>query len=780
MSRSLRWMRAVVGAFLVAAAAPSAWAEPPAGFVELFNGKDLTNWKGLVADPPARAGMSAPDLAKAQEAADASMRAHWSVKDGVLHFDGKGESLCTSRDYADFELYVDWRIDAGGDSGIYLRGSPQVQIWDNPIGSGGLYNNQKNASKPLVAADAPVGEWNTFHIVMRGERVTVYLNGRLVVDDTPLENYWERGRGIYPSGQIELQSHSHPLAFRNIYVREIPASATPAPDARMEWWEKARFGMFIHWGLYAIPAGVWEGKSYAPPSEWLMDQAKIAPAEYEKLAPRFNPTKFDAAAWVALAKRARQRYMVITSKHHDGFSLFDSKESQYDIMDATPFKRDIMKELAGACADGGVRMCWYHSIMDWHHPDAKGERFPEYSKVLGAQVRELLTNYGPIGVMWFDGEWIREWTEPQGKELYRLCRELQPDVIVNNRVGKGRSGGVSGLSGDAAAAGDFGTPEQEIPATGIPGAAWESCMTMNNSWGFHQNDHDWKSARTMIRMLAETASKGGNFLLNIGPKADGTIPAEIVERLEAIGDWMGVHGEAIYGTHAGPFKKLAWGRATSRPGRLYLLVTDWPADGVLRVPGLVTDVRGAWLMSAEGAPALSYSREGDDVLVSVPTKAPNGDCSVVTLDIAGDAVVAPVRVKQGADGSLVLRAVDADVHGRTARYEHGNGKDNIGFWMDPADTVSWDARVERAGRYHVTIEYACEKGSEGSEFRLAVGPRVLRGTVVETGSWTTFVRAAVGDLEIDAPGDVRIGVEPLSKPGLGVMNLKSIRLVPVK
>jgi hypothetical protein len=195
---------------------------PPEGFAPLFNGRDLGGWKGLVESPPKRAKMSPEELAKAQAAADEAMRGHWKVEDGILVFDGKGQSLCTARDYGDFELLVDWKIPPGGDSGIYLRGSPQVQIWDHEVGSGGLYNNQKNPSKPLVKADHPPGEWNRFRILMTGDRVTVHLNGKLVVNDVVMENYWERDKPIYPSGQIELQNHGATLLFRNIFLREIP------------------------------------------------------------------------------------------------------------------------------------------------------------------------------------------------------------------------------------------------------------------------------------------------------------------------------------------------------------------------------------------------------------------------------------------------------------------------------------------------------------------------------------------------------------------------------
>ncbi len=209
---------------LMAASAPVPAADnvPPEGFTALFNGKDLTGWKGLVGDPRSRARMTPQQLADAQKKADEVMRQHWKVEDGALVFDGKGQSLCTAKDYGDFEMYVDWKILPKGDSGIYLRGSPQVQIWENPVGSGGLYNNQKNPSKPLKVADKPVGEWNTFYIKMVGDRVTVKLNGELVVDNVVMENYWERDKPIYPTGQIELQNHGNTLWFKNIYIRELP------------------------------------------------------------------------------------------------------------------------------------------------------------------------------------------------------------------------------------------------------------------------------------------------------------------------------------------------------------------------------------------------------------------------------------------------------------------------------------------------------------------------------------------------------------------------------
>lgn len=328
-------------------------------------------------------------------------------------------------------------------------------------------------------------------------------------------------------------------------------------DRRMEWWRDAGFGMFIHWGAYAVPAGIYKGQEVKGIGEWIMHSAQIPTQEYEGFVAQFNPVKFDAKKWVSIAKQAGVKYIVITSKHHDGFSLWDSQVTEYDVMDAAPFKRDILMELKNACQAAGIRLCFYHSIMDWHQPDAESKKDythqntenPDWSKYretyLKPQIKELITKYQP-GVMWFDGEWIPEWTEDQGKDLYSFIKNLDPEMIINNRVGKGRKG-MQGMNETPDAAGDFGTPEQEI-LEGTSDYDWESCMTMNDTWGFKVNDHNWKPAEKLITNLIDVAAKGGNYLLNVGPTAEGLIPAESVKRLKEMGTWLKTNGEAIYGT----------------------------------------------------------------------------------------------------------------------------------------------------------------------------------------------------------------------------------------
>ncbi len=418
-------------------------------------------------------------------------------------------------------------------------------------------------------------------------------------------------------------------------------------DVRMEWWREARFGMFIHWGLYSVPAGEWKGKRIPGIGEWIMENANIPVSEYEQLTKQFNPVKFDADKWVKIASDAGIKYLVITSKHHDGFCLWDSKITGYDIIDATPFKRDILAELSQACKKQGIRLCFYHSIMDWHHPDAQAPFEPNYNETkisnpnfdryveyyLKGQIKELIQNYGPLGILWFDGEWVKDWSYEMGWNMFEYVLSLQPDIIINNRVGKGRQG-LQGFSEGQECPGDYGTPEQRIPPTGLPGVDWETCMTMNDTWGYKHYDNNWKSTEDLIRKLADIASKGGNFLLNVGPTAEGLIPEPSIERLAAIGKWMKVNSESIYGTTASPLGEVPWGRCTAKSGKLYLHVFDWPANGKLEVAGLKNKLKKAYLLADKKHDKLLVTNQDEGkIIITVPDEAPDTIDTVVVLEI---------------------------------------------------------------------------------------------------------------------------------------------------
>jgi alpha-L-fucosidase len=440
---------------------------------------------------------------------------------------------------------------------------------------------------------------------------------------------------------ISCKKSSEKLGELEEKIQRVERETDQDKDKRMAWWREARFGLFIHWGLYAIPAGEWKGETNH--AEWILTTAQIPVKEYEKFAPRFNPVQFDPEKWVNAAKEAGMKYIVITSKHHDGFCLFDSKNTDYDVMDATPFKQDIMKELADECRKQGIKICWYHSIMDWHHPDylprrnwetrpAEGAEFDRYVDYMKGQVKELLTNYGDIGVMWFDGEWEHTWTPERGVDLYGYVRSIAPDVIINNRVGKGRAG-MAGTYDPETASGDFGTPEQEIPATGL-GYDWETCMTMNDHWGYNKNDHNWKSPEDLVQKLVDIASKGGNFLLNVGPTAEGLFPQESMDRLKAIGGWMKINGESIYGTSASQFENLEWGRSTTKGNILYLHVFEWPQDGMLLVPGLVSKAKRIYPV-ADPPTELTCDYQAGTALIALPEKQLDPYVSVIAMEFSG-------------------------------------------------------------------------------------------------------------------------------------------------
>ncbi len=430
-------------------------------------------------------------------------------------------------------------------------------------------------------------------------------------------------------------------------VNETPAEH----DARMAWFREAKFGMFIHWGLYSTAGGVWNGKPVGGIGEWLLSNARIPVAEYEPLRDRFNPVAFDARRWVEIAKGAGMKYIVITSKHHDGFCLWDSALTDWDVGSSPFAPRDPLKELADACTEAGIRLCFYHSIMDWHHPDylprrdwdarpADGADYARYVAYMKGQLKELVSGkYGDVGILWFDGEWEGTWTHEMGKDLYDFCRGLDADIIVNNRVDTGRSG-MEGITREGDYRGDYGTPEQQIPATGLPaGVDWETCMTMNNTWGYKIHDENWKSTEDLVRKLVDIASKGGNFLLNVGPTGEGEIPAASVERLEGMGRWMQVNAQAVYGTQANPFPEPpTWGRITRKTmengaTRLYLHVFDWPKDGALRLSGLLSRPSAVQILGQRTRNLWPFEQEDDVTIFRLPEQPLDPIATVVAVDL---------------------------------------------------------------------------------------------------------------------------------------------------
>lgn len=416
-------------------------------------------------------------------------------------------------------------------------------------------------------------------------------------------------------------------------------AAIPLVSNRAGWWRSARFGMFIHWGLYAIPAR----------GEWVMHAERIKISEYEKLAKVFNPEKYDPRSWARLARRAGMRYMVLTTKHHDGFCLFDTQTTRFNAMRSAA-RRDLVREYAEACRAEGLGVGFYFSIKDWHHPacplDAQdrlrnfesGIRRPDPVKFLAyakAQINELLSNYGKVDIIWFDGR--LEAMKPFGPQLAAYIRSLQPDILINNRLGQDE---------------DFKTPEQEIPSRPLTGAGgrlldWETCDTLTGGhWGYCPYDrHILRPPENLIRRLVRSAASGGNYLLNVGPRADGAIPSEAIASLDTIGKWMRRHGEAVYGTGAGPDCDFPCGRMTRRGNHVYLHVFEWPAGGRLALPPLSGRPASARIMNG---PKLGINRS----FLAVPRKAPDKTASVIFLDYAASPACIALPDKKGGKPSV--------------------------------------------------------------------------------------------------------------------------------
>ncbi|RYX85542.1 glycosyl hydrolase [bacterium] len=517
------------------------------------------------------------------------------------------------------------------------------------------------------------------------------------------------------------------------YPNETPAQHA----ARMKWFHEARFGMFIHWGAYSVPAGVYKDKRYSFGAEWIKEFAKIPGSEYRAYGPLFTAGEYDPEAWVKLAKDAGMKYIVITTKHHEGFALFDSKVTTWDAVDEGGAHRDLLRPLVEAARREGIKIGFYYSqAQDWMHPGGSGASFdPDHKGDMDAylkdialpQVKELLTNYGPIDVFWWDTAY------GMNRERARPFADLlatQPAIISNNRLG-----------GDYR--GDTETPEGFIPGK-QPDRDFEVCMNINNTWGYSAVGKDFKSSQTLIRNLVDIASKGGNYLLNVGPTKEGNIPQAEIDRLKTVGAWMKTNGDSIYATNASPLGRLSWGRATQKQANgqttLYLHVFNWPASGKLRVPGLLDLPTSARVLL--GNAKIKSVSATNGIILTLPKTAPDPDSSTLVLQFKGTPRAIILPASPDADGILRLPVSDAEISGSNLK-----AGENLGWWTNPDDYATWKANLDKPGTYEISADLSA---TEDTNIEFKVGNQTLRFAVAPTGNYDKYKPTILGRMTLPA------------------------------
>ena len=549
-------------------------------------------------------------------------------------------------------------------------------------------------------------------------------------------------------------------------------------DARMHWWRDARFGMFIHWGLYSQFAGNYNGKPVSGYGEWIMRNGNIPVATYATQARNFDPEQFNATRWVAIAKAAGMKYIVMTAKHHEGFAMYPTKVDDFNIDAHTRFKHDPIGEMAAACKKAGIKFGVYYSQnLDWHHPGGgtagtawdpaqAGSYDAYFKKVCAPQIKELITWYHPA-VLWFD---IPGQLTPEEVRGMTASFPHDPGLIINNRMG----GGVQG---------DYQTPEQRIPSNGFPGQDWETCMTINDTWGYKSADTNFKSTTVLLRNLIDIASKGGNYLLNVGPSPQGVIPDQEVLRLKKIGSWMKVNGQSVYGTKPSPWKKLPFdGRATVQGNRLYLNVLTWPSSGAA-LTGLETRVLRANVVATGQALSVTKGKDGSLVIGRPAHLDPISTAVVLTLAAPPVVVDESGLIERQANGDFDLKATDADLSKGAAQVEGNPGQEDIGFWTHLADTAEWTITVPAsgAGRYRVDLNYSCDPLIAGSTFDIDIDGAATgaHGTVARTTGWSDYKDSVLANTVFLKAGRHILSVKPI-KITYAVMNLRRITLSPVQ
>lgn len=548
-----------------------------------------------------------------------------------------------------------------------------------------------------------------------------------------------------------------------------------------EWFRESKYAMFIHWGLYSQVAGKWNDETFYGIGEWIMKQKKISVADYEKIAEEFNSVKFNAKEWVQLAKDAGMRYIVITAKHHDGFAMFRSSHP-YNIVDFSSFGRDPMKDLAEACREEGIGLGFYYSQnQDWHEINSwdsskKDVEFePYFENKCKVQVKELLTNYGDIALIWFDTP--GNMTKEQSLSLVDITNSLQPKALINSRIGNG--------VGDYVTFGDH-----QIPPANIPGL-WESINTTNDSWGATWYDKNWKGPEQIAQDLVSVVARGGNYMLNLGPLSDGTMPADISEFLRISGIWVKKHEEAIYGALPSPWKRgFSWGDCTQKGNKLYLFVFDWEPGVSINIYGLKNKISAAVV----GGEKIDFIQDDKGwTTFNLPMRKQQELIEVIELEIEESADVDPVLSVDDVS-ETVLGADFADTKG--CKLSHSSWMEKFGEWKhsqnisdwDSESQASWTINVKTSGKYFIDFEYNAFIESSGNEWDVFTeNSSVLRfyslettGAEKERRARHRFRTVRAGVINIKEAGPQTITVKAASEPKGDGMQLQSLRIVPVK
>jgi len=569
-------------------------------------------------------------------------------------------------------------------------------------------------------------------------------------------------------------------------------------DQRIGWWRDAQFGCFIHWGVYSTFGGEWNGKPFRGYAEHMMRIQKIPRTEYvEKVVSVFNPVKFDAEQWVQLIKSAGMKYVIITAKHHDGFAMYPSSVTSYNIREATPFKRDPMRELADACKRHGIKFGFYYShAIDWEHPKAPGndwdyqnpggdkqlhgggqwfdlhpELLPTAQEYVDEkaipQVLELLKNYRP-DILWFDTPSRLPLSE--NIRILKAVRQADPNVVINGRLARGRgySFGDYKNTGDRAA--------EIVPTEGD----WETIPTTNESYGYHKHDASHKPVSHFIQLMAKAAARGGNVLMNIGPMGDGLIDSKDEVILRGIGSWLDKNGASIYSTERTPLPVQPWGESTLKGNRIFLHVFDWPRDGQLVVGGLKNEVSSAYLLSDSKRKPLRTRRFNDsDVTVRVPLTTPDKGNTVIVLELKGEIQANPVRLLSSRNHVNVLRSFDSELHG--ARLRFGDGKTPRAYvfeWRDAKEWVGWQVRANEAAEYEVSLKYTTASNENRGSYAVSIGQHVLQATIVPTQRESEATTVTLGRIKL-TPGKYDITVKPVEIKGGELMRLFHLTLTPI-